>query len=175
MSPTIDLYLPGQAKTKGSLKPVGNGRMIEGNVDSKTWREKIANAIHDRIRCCCDDQNCDKLIEGYPMSGALAMHLLVTCPRPKSLPKKVTEPITRSSGDLDKLIRNVFDALKDAGAINDDAQFVEEWTRKSFAEPGRVPGARIRVFPAPAKTALPTDQSLDLGRRAGRPTTGETA
>jgi Holliday junction resolvase RusA-like endonuclease len=127
------VWVPGSPKTKGSLTVVnsgGRGRKahVEDTPESKRWRMFMV----DRIRYWQTQQMID-----YPDRRALIKPYSgpvdVTCTfyqaiKPEDMIRKVT-----GSGDLDKLVRNLFDALsvnKDddprlgAGVILDDMQVV---------------------------------------------------
>lgn len=83
--------------------------------------------------------------------GPVAVEIIFCFDKPKSAPKtRRTWPITRSSGDVDKLQRSTFDALTDAGVIKDDSQIVRVVADKVFTDdpacPLPVPGAVIRVW-----------------------------
>lgn len=130
----------GTPKPKGSLKHIGNGRMAEQVEGSKPWREKVADAGHAAMLS-------GRLGRGParrpPLDGPLAVEITVTVAKPKSAPKRrETFPDTRSSGDADKLARNILDALADARVITDDARVVELACRKRY--PGQHPDALAR-------------------------------
>jgi Holliday junction resolvase RusA-like endonuclease len=106
------VWVPGSPKTKGSLTVVNSGSRgrkahVEDTPESKRWRMLIVERIRAwRIRLGAH-------FEPYPGS------VNVTCTfyqaiKPEDLVRKVA-----GSGDLDKLVRNVFDAL----SVNDDPRF----------------------------------------------------
>lgn len=79
---------------------------------------------------------------GGPWHGPVALMVWFTLPRPKSLPKKTVHHVKKP--DLDKLVRNIKDALK--GVIyRDDAQVVHVEARKSYENPMVPPGVRVRL------------------------------
>lgn len=79
----------------------------------------------------------------------MSLAVVFTFDRPKSAPKsRRVWPVTRSSGDLDKLCRAVFDALVDAGVMRDDSQVVRLTTSKvHVGDPWslHVPGCCVTV------------------------------
>lgn len=138
----------GQPKPKGSLKHVGHGRLVEQVAGSKPWRTAVAEAA--RAAMLCGPGNSIPVVLP-PLTGPLLVDITHTVAKPKSAPKrKVTFPVTRSSGDVDKLARNALDALTDAKAFGDDSQVLEVRSRKTY--PGQHPdaldgpGAVIRIF-----------------------------
>lgn len=136
----------GTPVAQGSMECLGQrGRIRHLILDSKRvelqpWRGKItagAKALLDRVG---------------PMAGPLSVSVTFTVPRPPSVPlKKRAYPITRSSGDTDKLLRAVLDALTDAELIKDDSQVIQSEAWKAYPDspgiPDRMdrPGALIRI------------------------------
>lgn len=126
---------------QGSKRHIGNGRLIEQSKRVKPWRAAVADAV--------------RLVIGaswVPLDGPLEASIVFTVSKPASAPKgRITWPYTRSSGDLDKLLRSTFDALADdSGAIADDSRIIRVTAAKVF--PGEhpdaldTPGAIIRVW-----------------------------
>ncbi len=148
--------------TQGSKKMGRFGNIIDDNPRTKPWRAAIALAALKEVGCryalqygithellptgalrtCCPP----------PLDGPLAVDITFTCQRPQRMPKgRPDYPLTRHSGDLDKLLRASFDALAtDAQVIADDSRIVDATTRK--VHPGQhefaldSPGAVIRVW-----------------------------
>jgi Holliday junction resolvase RusA-like endonuclease len=126
-------WVSGLPKPKGSLRPVGRlgqkARLIE-QVDPKgVWKTAIkAEAL--------------KHVDGEPYTGPVQARLSFYFPKPQK--PRHAQPTTRTSGDVDKLQRNVFDALQTksgAGLIQDDSQIVHVIAEKHYVnmntpEPG---------------------------------------
>lgn len=130
---TIRIEVTGTPKPKGSLKHIGRGRLVEQVAGSAPWRQAVAWAARDQHN-------------GQPITGPTLVMFEVRVTPPKSAPKRrITWPVTRSSGDIDKHARNVLDALKDGGVLVDDSQVVELTARKRHCLPGETPGAVITV------------------------------
>ena len=131
----INIFIAGNPAPQGSKRHVGNGVMLESCKRVKPWRETIKFALRGAA--------------GQPVArfeGALVCDLDFILPRPKSAPKKRT-PAAVKKPDLDKLVRAVFDALKDSGTIHDDAQIVEAAMRKRLANIGEAPGLKLLLYP----------------------------
>jgi Holliday junction resolvase RusA-like endonuclease len=130
---TITVF--GVPAPQGSKRHVGNGRLIEASPRLRPWREDVKQAALDA--------------RTETLQGPVSVEIAFTFNKPKSAPKtKVTYPITRSSGDLDKLCRSVLDALVDAGIMRDDSQVIDLAATKSYIGwPGGLdlPGAVINV------------------------------
>lgn len=156
----LDITVLGTPRPKGSLRPVGHpgrkARLVENRAGSPEWRRLVAGAAHDTI--CqqpsghpgpCHPRPVDgQLVTTWPYPGPVTVALQLRFTRPKSAPRRITRPATRSSGDADKQARNVLDALEDAGVVADDAQVVTLIVRKVFASPENPAGARITVTTA---------------------------
>jgi len=105
---------------------------------TKPWRQAIVDASRDALE------------HHAIFAGPVEVFVVFYLPRPKSAPRRVTEPATKP--DLDKLARALFDALSAAGVWRDDSQVVHVHARKAFAGgahdedgPGGVPRAHITV------------------------------
>lgn len=131
----IRIVIDGTAKTKGSLKSFGRGRMVEDVIGSKAWRQTVAWGCRSQYR-------------GPALNIAAQVVFEIRVTPPKRAPKtRITWPSTRSSGDVDKLARNLLDALVDGGVLADDARVVDLHGRKRHCRPGEKPGAVILVRP----------------------------
>lgn len=136
----------GTPAAKGSLHCIGSrGRrnhvLIEQNAKSiDPWRRAVRKAGNVAV-------------EKYgPLSGAIILVATFTVPRPKSVPLIVRPyPTSRSSGDEDKMLRLVQDALGDAGLYGDDSQIITGTGTKTYPDsPGIAdrldrPGVIIRI------------------------------
>lgn len=143
----VEFTVYGIPKPKGSLRHVGHGRLVEQLEGSPIWREAVKHAALAARR---------GTTAGFethfpPMGGPLAVDITATVAKPKSAPKtRRTWPVTRSSGDIDKIARNCLDAIVDAGLIGDDSQVIKLSIAKCY--PGEhpksldVPGAVFRVW-----------------------------
>lgn len=143
----LKIAVYGTPKPKGSLKHIGRGRLVEQVAGSKPWRIAVADAA--RVAMLPDDA--DATVPLPPFEGPLRVEITSTVAKPKSAPKRrVTWPVTRSSGDVDKHARNVLDALADAEVYGDDSQVLEVTSRKTYPGGHRdaldQPGAVIRIW-----------------------------
>lgn len=66
------------------------------------------------------------------LDGPLSVEITFTVPKPASVPTSRQWPVTRSSGDIDKLARLALDALDSSGLFRDDSQVVELTLRKAY-------------------------------------------
>lgn len=157
---TVTVY--GSPKTKGSMKHVGKGRMVEQVEGSKPWRQAVIHAVINESPA----GNCPPFDHGhrpgepcYPLHGPVAVEIVYSVPRPTAHYRTGRNahllrdnaplfPATQTSGDADKIARNCCDALTDARAFVNDAQVADLRVRKVFlGDPGSLdrPGALIRV------------------------------
>jgi len=111
--PTIRIAVLGKPAPKGSMKSYGRGRMVDSLKSTKPWGDEIILAAaqeRDRV--------------GWEMlTGAVSVECVAITPRPKTVKREY--PITRSSGDVDKLARNLLDALVKAQIMADDSQVID--------------------------------------------------
>lgn len=145
--PAVRVY--GDPIAKGSMKCIGQRGPVKHQViDSKQkqlepWQDKITAAGRALLAKV-----------GAPLSGALTVSVTFTLERPKSVPlAQRPYPITRASGDVDKLLRAVLDGLTASGIYADDARVIHAEPWKCYPDspgiPDRMdrPGALIRIEP----------------------------
>lgn len=137
-APVISLWVPGRPKTKGSMRVVNARRAVlqEGVDGSVRWRQLVAYAARSALR------------PDAPVSGPVAVELSFHLP---------VDPLGARAGDIDKLTRNVLDALSacskgcaedcrnHAGAYVDDNQVVSLGVGKHGPMPD-TPGVNIMVW-----------------------------
>jgi Holliday junction resolvase RusA-like endonuclease len=152
--PALTITVHGPPAPQGSKhatlhKQSGRVVTMEASKRVRPWREAVKEAALRALDAAS--------LPSYATLGQLRMlgpvHVeVVFCfDKPKSAPKRRrTWPITRTSGDVDKLQRSTFDALTDAGVYQDDSQVIDVHARKVFTDdpdaPLHVPGAVIRVW-----------------------------
>lgn len=133
--------VPGHPKTKGSLEVINSGRLtgrpvLRDTPASKRWRQLVAYATQ---RAMAERQN----INGStplvgPIEGPVRIEVIYRL--------AVTEErlIEQGSGDVDKLDRNLLDALQDAGLYANDAQVVRCWSEK--VSDLQTPGMSVAIW-----------------------------
>lgn len=148
-----DVFVPGHAKTKGSMEALGNGKMRD-KPSSRVWRKLIAERVKaDGIK---------RLIDYGPMvphEGRVGVRIVsygqTATGQEGWLVKAMKWLIARAGfGDVDKFARNVLDALScedpdDAHLIADDSQVVDLYSHKRLAMPGMMVGQQITVWAIP--------------------------
>lgn len=128
----IQFVVHGVPAPQGSKRHVGRGILVESSKKVAPWREAVKWAA---IRA----------MDGKPyLDGPIMATVHFFVPKPKSA-KKGSRPVTRSSGDLDKLLRSTFDAITDAGMIGDDSQIVSVSAMKQHVGDGESPRAEIQI------------------------------
>jgi Holliday junction resolvase RusA-like endonuclease len=142
----LELFVPGHARTKGSMKHLGNGHMVEQVKGSTAWRRLVAETIARDVfdqRSTADGVH--RLWRPYPHAVAVGLYFTFAPQSGRKQPPPY--PILRQYGDLDKLIRNVGDALIDGGLLVDDSQIIDVIARKRWTDLDEdLPGVSIRVF-----------------------------
>ena len=158
------ITIPGQPKTKGSMKCIGRrGKqahtLIEDHKSSGPWREHVVGWLAKRGDVVA--------VPGQPLGAEVTF----TLPRPRShygtgrnehvlKASAPAYPVTQNTGDVDKLARLILDALQDGprAVIPDDAAVIDLTARKRYPltpdEPTPdpydrlpYPGVRIRLYP----------------------------
>lgn len=131
----------GKPKTQGSVSPIAykkkNGRLGVNVFQSKDllhWRELIVADVKGRTN--------EKTIfpKGTPVTVCLSFYFL----KPKS--SKTQFPVTRSSGDIDKLTRAALDAFTESGVFDDDSQVVKVVAEKYYTDNEELVGMRYGII-----------------------------
>lgn len=132
----IEVWVPGKARPKGSLRCEGpNHHMVEDNPDSKPWRAKMAREF--------------TLAYGRAAAYGAPVEVSVVALFPPTRGGALC-PDTRSTGDGDKIMRNVLDALQDkvagrAAVLADDSQVVRLFYDAQYAERATDAGLWVKV------------------------------
>lgn len=122
MTKSFSFVVPGEPIGQGSMKHIGNGRMIASNDKVlRPWRKAIVQAIHEKLAA-------DNLEIFFDGPTKLEVHFCIT--RPKTV--KRDYPITPY--DCDKQIRSIGDSCTDSGVISDDAIFVDIVASKRYGD-----------------------------------------
>lgn len=127
----LDVMVYGLPQAQGrprAFKDKGGNVRVYDPATSKAWKKAIKEQI------LMNHAPDDGLYEG-PVHMSCTFALL----RPKSLPKKVTEPAKRP--DLDNYVKALTDSLTGI-VIRDDSQIVEMFARKMYGDP---PGVRVKL------------------------------
>lgn len=144
----VDVFVPGKPTTKGSMDfvPTGamckcspkckgrlpGGRAVQNVAGSTQWAQLVAYAIKAEMRRTHGDPDL------FAWAGPVTVALVFGLP--------VADVIAPRSGDVDKLVRNVLDALTKGGAYVDDVQVVRLLADKVAMGPMGRKGVQIRVW-----------------------------
>ncbi len=117
------------------------GKMFVREQSSKTltpWRQDV-KAAAELARAGCDT-----------LTGPIVLTVDLFMPRPASVSVR-KRPYPSVMPDLDKLLRGIGDALRQAGVYKDDAQVVAIRATKRYADESaeRSPGAWITIAEVP--------------------------
>lgn len=163
------ITIPGEAATRGSMKCIGRRGaaahvLVESHASSDPWRKTVTGWL-------TKSRGDVAAVKGQP----LGVEVTFTLKRPKSHLRTRRDPATgvvhhlaavkpayvdaypvgHNTGDTDKLLRLICDALQDAGLFPDDAAICEITARKRFPTEEQpdpfdrlpYPGVRIRLYP----------------------------
>lgn len=122
---------PQGSKTSGVNERTGKTFVREDNAGTKPWRKRMVEALQNE--------------RGRPLhrfDSAVWVSLRFVFLRPKShAPDSL--PTSKLLGDVDKLTRNVLDALTQAGVITDDKYVIKLRDVEKVYGPN--PGVHIRI------------------------------
>jgi hypothetical protein len=170
-----EVWVPGLPKTKGSLNFVGDRYVEESVKGSARWRVLVADAVRrDRHRRFHGEQR--------PSDQPVSVRAVFWLPPPAAstrspiadVARATGAPVHAGSGDVDKLARNVLDALganaavaaKNGGAYLDDVQVVTLGVLKVMTAPGLSPGMLLRVDELGVEWLTEARTNAFLDRRA---------
>lgn len=158
------LFLPGRSRTKGSLGALESGRG-SGTVKvsqrdrelSRLWKLRMVKALREHlgIRVAKVGGKMQR-IDGEAYAGALEVHRFFRFERQQRtaagaeagetwLSHDIEWPVAVDIGDIDKLTRNLFDALEQSGVIANDCLVVGGCELKRWCKDGEEPGVEILV------------------------------
>lgn len=129
-------FVEGVPRPKGSMKEQGRGHLVQSVKGSSAWGQAVAVAVR-------------KVWTAEPILGPVSVSLqfwFVAADWPGTY-RMDPRPTGQSVGDLDKLERNVLDALTRAGVWKDDRQVVEMQSSKLWTQPLMKGGVLILVEP----------------------------
>lgn len=144
----------GSPAPKGSMKCIGRRgkaahNLINNSPGTEAWQTVVAGAA----RVLKDHHGIAE-----PLEGPLGAQVTFTVARPKSIkpaarpwPHLTPGKVIDGGGDIDKLLRTVFDGLEEAGLIRNDAQICVTSAAKVYADSDlpdvlHRPGAFIRLY-----------------------------
>jgi hypothetical protein len=144
-----DVFVPGHAKTKGSLEHIGGGQLRD-KPSSYRWRKLVAERVRGDFA---------KRFAGMaiipPHEGRVGVRIISYGQTRGVFERWAAWLIAKAGfGDVDKLARNVLDALSceredDAHLIADDSLVVDLYSHKRLALPGMMFGQQITVWVIP--------------------------
>jgi hypothetical protein len=152
--PLLELWIGEKARPKGSLRNIAQrGRkthLVEQVEGSTNFLVRAALAIQKAIRVhdgddVCDNPKCSgwKLPAWAPVAGPVKVEVSFWFERPANAIN--TDYPLGYEGDLDKLCRNLGDALQRSRLIADDRQITDWVAQKRFVGPdmSTVPEKRV--------------------------------
>lgn len=128
--------------TLGKPAPQGSkvavrGRVVEDNVRTSGWRDMVETVCKTYLPA-----------DHEPLDGPLEVWLSFYFDPPRTA-QRGDRPTTRSTYDVDKLMRALGDALTAGGVITDDSRIVDAHISKWYAWPDEgEPRAEAVVSPA---------------------------
>jgi Holliday junction resolvase RusA-like endonuclease len=140
-SVVLDVFIPGAPKSKGSLTAQGK-RMVENVAGSKQWRMLMAHRLRQAWHQ--GDHLAAEAGLNVPLDGPVRVDACFYLPVADE--KALITKGARGNYDKDKLERNLYDAMTDAGIWRDDSQAVDGQVGKSGASESLPQGVRVRVW-----------------------------
>jgi Holliday junction resolvase RusA-like endonuclease len=119
----LQIVVIGDPAPQGSMKHVGNGRMVPSSKRLLPWRTTVKNAAIEQLPG-----------DHVAYDEAMNVYLEFRMRRPRT----VTRDLPTVAPDLDKLVRAVFDSFTDAGVWKDDCLVTTVYAKKTYTslQPG---------------------------------------
>ena len=128
----INFNVQGKPIPKGSMRHIGNGRMVD-QTKTKPWMNSVRSAALEAAALVVQPGCIAPFIIEVPVSVEIEFYF----PRPAAAKNRLY-PHKRSVGDIDKLSRAVLDALQptrtEIGILMDDSLVVDLIARKRYSE-----------------------------------------
>lgn len=140
-------WVAGRPQPKGSLKPRGSAvsktgrrysKLTEDDEESSAWRKAVKNALARQAKAVYPND----WRERFPLTVPVEVFVVFYFAPPAD-PVIPMHPCGME-GDLDKLLRNLGDAMKDAGLIKDD-RLITRWDALKVWAGSRGEGAWVTV------------------------------
>jgi Holliday junction resolvase RusA-like endonuclease len=129
----------GTPVTQGSMERSRYGKTYHRNGQTLTlWRRRVAAEALASLK--------PSERKALPLTGPMTLICHFTLAQPKS--NRDDFPISQRSGDGDKYLRAIGDALTQGGIIQDDSLLVDKWVRKRYIGKqggGDMPGVSIHL------------------------------
>lgn len=119
----------GTPAPQGSKSVDRRGIMYEQNRRSRPWRREMVETFVSSS-------------PAVPIDEPVEVRATFVLPRPK----RPRFPVPGVKPDVDKLQRNLGDALEAAGILRDDSRIVEWHVRKIYAQPDQAPRVTVEVL-----------------------------
>lgn len=136
----VFVHCPGRPRTKGSMKPthvrLGGGRCKVGLREDGEYSVPWKRAMIAAIRRQCE-------VGAWP--GPVRVFSQFAFEREGYASDKTGWPVAHEYGDVDKLMRNLLDALTQSGLIKDDALVIKVHGLKCFVGEGEQAGVMFTV------------------------------
>lgn len=145
VSRELFVTIPHAAAPQGSKRHVGRGILVESSGRVAPYRAALAQATHEAVASATPST--------WPTREPVYVWANFTCVRPAShygtgrneyrvKDSAPAFPATRTTGDIDKLLRATLDAMQDGGAFVDDSQVVYAVAAKTW---GSAPHVHVTV------------------------------
>ncbi|WP_312811096.1 RusA family crossover junction endodeoxyribonuclease [Corynebacterium variabile] len=122
--------VPAPQGSKNAYRRGGRVVLVESSKKVKPWRAAVAQAATIAY------------LHAEPIDGPVTVEVEFILPRPKSLPKRITDMVRKP--DLDKLVRSTLDALSGIAYV-DDNRVTRIVATKTYAASPEDAGATITI------------------------------
>ncbi len=154
----IQTWVGGRPRTKGSMKAYCS----RGRDHKLVWKEQVTDSRAWRMKVAANVQGMARSLYGQDLKLDVPLELRAVYwfrPEDEDLPDGA-RPTAMTVGDLDKLDRNILDALTSSGVIKDDRFIVRIMSEKRWARNGGPGGVQLLLMPAPVEDLMAAEGAV---------------
>ena len=131
----ISIWIPGTPVAQSRPRFARRGKFVT------TYDATPAKDYKSWVKACSVEAMANQQVELIKRDVPLLVRVMVSLPRPKTLPKKVTQPTKKP--DCDNVLKGIQDAMESI-VYEADQQIVAVQVRKQYAD---TPGVLVMIQP----------------------------
>lgn len=140
----LDAFVPGRPRPKGSMDLMPNGYAKQNNAASTPWQREMETVFRRITQNEGGRPGKWTPRVGYPYALPVVVFAEFYFERPAH--PQFDVPASGSTGDVDKLTRNLLDALEEAKVYTNDTRVVDLFVSSRYVNERTKPGVQVWVY-----------------------------